>query len=243
MAIQAMSVEALPHPGTAPTTFDHLLPTGRERTLAATVVGIAQQARPVHVANAFLRTALDQDTIDHEVRVTATAVIVGSRMGLTLEQLVPLAIGGLCHDIGKADPSIQPYVKSPTNLRDPSVDEKVKKRFRRALNSHAALGAAMLDRLTWQDSYQQATAVALAGGHHTRKKQDPYGIEPEEEFKEAVEVLAVSDMLDAVATARAYKEADAHDTVQETVSQEFRGDPTILDYAFPDRRPRATAML
>lgn len=241
MATQAMSVEALPQPGTAPTTFDHLLPTGRERTLAATVIGLAHQARAVHVSNALLRTAGDQGTIDHERRVTVAAVIIGSRLGYGFTTLLPMAIGSLTHDIGKADPQIQPIIHSPISLRDPNTDESTKKRFRRAQERHTDLGAAMLSRLMWGNQAHQAMAVELAGGHHYFKP-NPYGIPPEE-FVEETQVVAAADMLDATASPRAYKPAFDHETVVEEVTGEFQGAPHILEACFPEPSARRQAVL
>lgn len=241
MATQATPAEALPNTASAPALFDHLLPTGRERTMAATVIGLAHQARAVHISNAFLRTASDEATIAHEQRVTYAAVIIGSRLGYGYSTLLPLAISGLTHDIGKADPQIQPIIHSPVNLRDPDIDEPTKRRFRRAQERHTDLGAAILSRLTWPNQAHQAMAVEGAGGHHYFKP-NRYGIEPKE-FVEETQVLAAADMLDAIASPRPYKPAFDHETVVEEVTGEFQGEPHILEACFPELRTRRQVVL
>lgn len=251
MATQALSAESLPNTAPAPTIYDHLRPTGYEQTIAATVVGLAQKTRVVHMSNGLLRQVGDQDTITHQNEVALGGAVLGLRLGYSYGALLAIAIGDLVHDTGKGDLQIQrTVVNSPTNMRDPNVDEPTRTRFRRAQERHTELGAEILDRVTsWPADYEQdermvatkSMAVEFAGGHHMYKPA-PYGIPPKR-FVEETQRLAVVDILHAIVSARVYKPAFSPDVVVEEVAGEFRGEPHILEAAFPELSSRRQPVL
>lgn len=89
----------------------------------------------------IMKTDLE-DELQHGIKVSSLAFLLGKRLGLSYEQSVELAIAGLLHDIGKLELSRHLYGRDEETLE---VEEMVRAR------SHARIGYDILMRYDYSD--------------------------------------------------------------------------------------------
>jgi len=159
----------------------------------------------------------DPYTAGHQRRVTQLACAIAHEMGLPREQLEGLRMAGLIHDLGKI--SIPAEVLSkPSQLSDFEWG---------MIQAHPQVGYDILKPLEFPWPLAQ---IVLQ--HHERLDGSGYpaGLSGEEIMLEA-RILAVADVVEAMASHRPYRSALGIDEALEEISQN-RGtlyDPEVID--------------
>jgi putative nucleotidyltransferase with HDIG domain len=156
-------------------------------------------------------------TAGHSERVTAIALKIGNRLGLSEQGLERLHRGGLLHDIGK--------IGVPASILD--KPGKLSDEEYRVIREHTTIGARILEPIK-----VYADIVALVRQHHERLdgKGYPDGLSGEEISLEA-RILAVADVYDALISDRPYRHgmerADAIQLIKQETGRHF--DPNVVD--------------
>lgn len=136
--------------------------------------------------------ARDPYTLGHSVRVGQLSMMIGRELGLEESILARLEIGGYLHDIGKIGIRDAVLLK-PGRLTDEE---------RHAIEEHPRIGLEILDAVELP-----LEVIQFVAGHHERLDGTGY---PKRlrgsEVPMVARVGAVSDMYDAVTTARPYRE-------------------------------------
>lgn len=132
----------------------------------------------------------------HCVDVGVFAIVIGTAMGLSKEDIYILGIGGLLHDYGKT--TISDAILEKCGPLTPDEFELVK--------THPSAGYNILRTETKVDS----RIALMALQHHERPdgKGYPWGIKGEE-IHLLARVVAVADVYDALTTDRVYRPAVA----------------------------------
>jgi putative nucleotidyltransferase with HDIG domain len=137
--------------------------------------------------------AHDRDTARHQVRVAMIACAIARELGWDEEQVQPLWVASLLHDVGKISVS-QKILNKPGQL---SAEEFAQVRL------HAEAGYAMLNDIPLP--WPIAEAVRQ---HHERIDGSGYprGLKGDDILPMA-RVLAIADVLDAMTSIRSYRPA------------------------------------
>ncbi len=171
----------------------------------------------VHVLISAIEMS-DPYTAGHQRRVTRLACAIAEEMGLPPEQIEGLRMAGLIHDIGK--------ITIPAEiLSKPGPLSEIEWGLIRA---HAQVGYDLLNgaiEFPWP-------VAQIVLQHHERMDGSgyPQGLSGEEIMLEA-RILAVSDVVEAMASYRPYRPARGLDKALEEISQ-HRGvlyDPEVVD--------------
>jgi putative nucleotidyltransferase with HDIG domain len=168
---------------------------------------------------AFVKTieAKDPYTHQHSNRVTGIAIVIGSEMGCTTEELDILNFAGPLHDIGKI--GIRDGILQKPDRLTSEEFEKIKE--------HPVIGASIVGQLGLWDREQE-----IIRHHHERFDGMGYpdGLK-EEEIPFLARVLSVADAYDAMASDRAYRKRMEESKILEII-QEQRGrqfDPDVVE--------------
>ncbi len=154
-------------------------------------------------------------TAGHSERVTALALAVGRRLGLSDEHLDHLHRGGLLHDIGK--------IGVPASVLDKPGE--LTPLERQIMRDHVTVGARILAPI---GAYAEAIPVVLH--HHERYDGSgyPHGLAGQE-IPLLARVLAVPDVFDALSSGRPYRSGWPHEKaiafVEEQLGSHF--DPDV----------------
>jgi putative nucleotidyltransferase with HDIG domain len=153
----------------------------------------------------------------HSTRVMDYAMLIGTEIGLSFEDVEQLRFAGLLHDIGKTGVPHDILLK-PSRL---SVDELARVR------AHAEFGASIVDQIEFLKSL---TPIILH--HHERWDGGGYpaGLSGED-IPLLARILAVADSFDAMSTRKAYGKRKALATackeLREAAGTQF--DPRIVE--------------
>ncbi len=130
-------------------------------------------------------------TAGHSERVTAVALAIGERVGLSRSDQSVLRSGGLLHDIGK--------IGVPPGILDKAAP--LTEAERRVIERHPTLGAEILEPIGAFTS-----AIPIVRSHHERMNGTGY---PDGLAGEAIpylaRVLAVADVFEALVSDRPYR--------------------------------------
>lgn len=131
-------------------------------------------------------------TAGHSERVTRRALALGRELGLAREELELLERGGLLHDVGKIGIPAA-ILDKPDNLTDEE---------RRIIESHTVIGARIVEPIS-----RFRRLVPIVRHHHERLdgKGYPDGLSGEE-IDPLARIMAVSDIYDALTSARPYRD-------------------------------------
>jgi hypothetical protein len=161
--------------------------------------------------------AVDQYTGNHSVRVSELAVKIGLVMGLPDEELENIRVGGLLHDIGKIDVSLD-VLRKASEL---DAGEWA------AVKTHARQGGLMLSPVGGLLS----DVVPLVECHHENWDGTGYHGMVGEDIPLGARILAVADAHDAMITDRPYRAgksaAEALNEVERCSGKQF--DPSVVD--------------
>jgi putative nucleotidyltransferase with HDIG domain len=160
----------------------------------------------------------DPYTAGHQRRVTQLACAIAREMGLPEEQIEGLRMAGLIHDIGKISVPAE-VLSKPGQLTELEFG---------MIKTHTQVGHDILKGMI--DFPWPVAQIVLQ--HHERMGGSgyPQGLSGEEIMLEA-RILAVADVVEAIASHRPYRSARGLDKALEEIS-ENRGvlyDPVVVD--------------
>jgi len=147
----------------------------------------------------------DPHTAGHQQRATQLACAIAKEMGLSKERIGGLRLAGLIHDIGKVRVPAE-ILMNPDGLSEPEF---------MMIKAHPRLGYEILRTIDFPWPVAQ---IVLQ--HHERMDGSGYpsGLSGEDIIMEA-RILAVSDVVDAMASHRPYRAALGIDKALEEISQ------------------------
>lgn len=168
-------------------------------------------------AIAYTIETRDPYTAGHQRRVTKLACTIGEEMGLSKNQIEGLRMSGELHDIGKIHVPAE-ILSKPGQISDAEYT---------IIKTHAQVGHDILKTIEFP---WPIAKIVLQ--HHERIDGSgyPYGLKGEEILLEA-KILAVADVLEAMATHRPYRPALTVEESLEEISNN-RGilyDPEVVD--------------
>ncbi len=181
-------------PGTFIAVFEDI--TERRESVEALMLAAERLRRTVDgavEAMGEMIAARDPYTAGHEKRVTELAVAIGEELGMAPSAVHGLRLAGLVHDVGKL--SVPAEILNKPSLLTPIELELVK--------GHAAAAYEILRPIDFE--YPVADIVVQ---HHERLDGSGYpaGLKNDEIMPEA-RILAVADVVEAMASHRPYREA------------------------------------
>jgi PAS domain S-box-containing protein/putative nucleotidyltransferase with HDIG domain len=147
----------------------------------------------------------DPHTAGHQQRATQLACAIAKQMGLSKEQISGLRLAGLIHDIGKVRVPAE-ILMNPDGLSEPEF---------MMIKAHPRLGYEILKTI---DFPWPVAKIVLQ--HHERMDGSGYpsGLSGEDIIMEA-RILAVADVVDAMASHRPYRAALGIKKALEEISQ------------------------
>lgn len=149
--------------------------------------------------------AKDPYTRGHSDRVSAFAVLLGSKLGLSENDLETLRVGGLFHDIGK--------IGIPDNVL--TKDDRLTENEFSQIKEHPTIGAHILGNAkVFQD------IIPIVKHHHER--YDGHGYPSKlagEDIPYLVRIVTVVDTFDAMTSNRSYRRALSLETVKEEIEK------------------------
>ena len=163
----------------------------------------------------------DSDTDAHNYRVTLYAVRIGEAVGLSAAEMRTLLKGSFLHDVGKIGIPDNILLK-PGRLDEPEFN---------VMKTHVNHGIEIVERSSWlRDS------VDVIKFHHEKYSGGGY---PEnisgEQIPVTARIFAITDVFDALTSARPYKKPLSFEESMEILDQ-GRGthfDPVLLDALGP----------
>jgi len=160
--------------------------------------------------------AVDQYTGNHSVRVSEMAVRIGAEMDLPDAELENIRVGGLLHDIGKIDVSLEVLRKASALNEDEWAHIK----------THARAGSQLLSPVGGLLS----DVVPLVESHHENFDGSGYHGLSGEQIPLGARILAVADAYDSMISDRPYRAgktaADALEEVERCSGKQF--DPEVV---------------
>lgn len=193
-----LGVVAVTAPATHPIEADRLDAIRRLAERLALALADVQHVRHLAALSAGTLTAfaraIDANspwTAGHSERVTAYALSIGERSGLTSDDLETLRCGGLLHDIGK--------IGIPPEILNKAAPLTMKER--EVIQRHPALGAEILAPIG-----AFTAAIPIVRWHHERMdgKGYPDGLAGDD-IPFLARVAAVADVFDALVSDRPYR--------------------------------------
>jgi HD-GYP domain-containing protein (c-di-GMP phosphodiesterase class II) len=163
----------------------------------------------------------DAETGIHNYRVTLSAIRIAEALNLPSEEMVPMIIGSLLHDIGKIGIPDHILLK-PAKL---SPDEM------EIMKTHVSHGEEMIDGRTLLKN-----AYPVVSAHHEKWDGSGYprGLKGED-IPLPARIFAVADVFDALCSKRPYKEAFDYQTALEIIEKDSgtHFDPAVIDAFVP----------
>jgi HD-GYP domain-containing protein (c-di-GMP phosphodiesterase class II) len=185
-------------------------------------------ARKLREANRDLLFALarlieifDPYTSGHSERVAIMARLIGKEMGLKNGEVDSLYTAAFVHDIGKADGAYVELIKSPEDLTD--IQKK-------QMKQHPTQGALFLARMS---SFSD-DLIRMVHFHHERWDGEGYpsGLAGDE-IPMGARIISVCDGIDAMASARPYREARSTEYIRAELAKcaGSQWDPAVVEVA------------
>ncbi|MFW6382377.1 MAG: HD-GYP domain-containing protein [Bacillota bacterium] len=135
----------------------------------------------------------DNYTFAHSINVTVLSVLLGNKIGLNRLQLEKLALGSICHDLGKSGIP-EEILKKPGKLTEKEYN---------IIQEHPRIGFERLREL----SEITPTSLAIVLGHHEKIDGSGYprGIKADD-IHLFPRITAIVDVYDALSSDRIYRE-------------------------------------
>jgi len=151
----------------------------------------------------------DNYTFEHSVEVTVAGVMLGKRLCLPVQELHQLALGCLCHDIGKT--AVPPHILNKAGRLTPEEFELVKKHPTagyEAVQQFMGASDIIARHVVWQHHERQDGTGYPRG----LRGDNRFGAAMESRFGKnmilpAAEIAAVADVYSALASDRPYRRA------------------------------------
>ncbi len=159
----------------------------------------------------------DPYTSGHQQRVTRLACAIAKEMGLNEEMIKEIRVAGSLHDIGKM------YIPSEI-LTKPGKLSKIEFDM---IKTHPKAGYDILKTIEFP---WPIAPIVLQHHERTDGSGYPSGLSAKDIFLEA-RILAVADVVEAMASHRPYRPAQGLDKALEEISQKRGGlyDPEVVD--------------
>ncbi|PKO11836.1 MAG: hypothetical protein CVU39_27295 [Chloroflexi bacterium HGW-Chloroflexi-10] len=167
---------------------------------------------------------------EHSCRVCQISLELGMMHSLDYDLCVQLGLAALMHDIGKTHISLDILDKAS------SLDDEET----RAVRKHVRQALLTLD----QPQYELVRAILAAHHEYSRSPYPRSGFERRQnhrfdqerrhiraDIQVAAEILALSDMLDALVQPRSYKPALPLNEVEHILRSKFTGNPVFIEQA------------
>ncbi|MFN2362916.1 MAG: HD-GYP domain-containing protein [Halarsenatibacteraceae bacterium] len=135
----------------------------------------------------------DNYTFAHSVNVTVLSVLLGNKIGLNRLQLEKLALGSICHDLGKSGIP-EEILKKPDKLTEEEYN---------IIQEHPRIGFERLREL----NEITPTSLAIVLGHHEKLDGSGYprGIKADD-IHLFPRITAIADVYDALSSDRIYRD-------------------------------------
>ena len=135
----------------------------------------------------------DNYTFAHSINVTVLSVLLGNKIGLNRLQLEKLALGSICHDLGKSGIP-EEILKKPDKLTEEEYN---------IIQEHPRIGFERLREL----SEITPTSLAIVLGHHEKLDGSGYprGIKADD-IHLFPRITAIADVYDALSSDRIYRD-------------------------------------
>jgi PAS domain S-box-containing protein/putative nucleotidyltransferase with HDIG domain len=194
--------------------------TDRKKTQAALERSVEKMKKAVKATVRALTAALemrDPYTAGHQRRVTDLACAIAAELGFTEEQIEGMRLIGYLHDIGK--------IAVPTEIL--TKPGKISEQELQIIRTHAEASYDILNGIEFPCNVAEAVVQ-----HHERLNGSGYpkGLSGSEILIQA-RILAVADVMEAMASHRPYRPALGIEAALEEISQN-RGilyDPLVVD--------------
>jgi putative two-component system response regulator len=161
----------------------------------------------------------DEDTAAHLRRISGYSVVLGRRLGMSMEDVGLLEQASPMHDIGKIGVPDSILLK-PGRLTTKEFE---------VVKGHSEMGAKILSN---PSSSLLQMAQTVARWHHERWDGSgyPYGLQGDD-IPLVARIVALADVFDALACKRCYKDAisleDAFKIIRNQSGKHF--DPTVVE--------------
>lgn len=134
----------------------------------------------------------DNYTFAHSINVTVLSVLLGNKAGLNRLQLEKLALGSICHDLGKSGIP-EEILKKPGKLTEEEYN---------IIQEHPRIGFDRLRNL----SEITPTSLAIVLGHHEKIDGSGYprGVK-DDDIHLFPRITAIADVYDALSSDRIYR--------------------------------------
>jgi len=176
-----------------------------ERKVGASIEKLRKAMGGIIQAMSLTVETRDPYTSGHQRRVADLARAIAQEMGLTEDQVDGIRMSGAIHDIGKISVPSE-ILSKPTKLSDLEFS---------LIKNHPSVGYDILRDIDFQWPIAQITLQ-----HHERINGSGYpkGISGKEILLEA-KILAVADVVEAIASHRPYRPAHTIDVALDEISQ------------------------
>lgn len=149
---------------------------------------------PDVISDAYYISYYHGYTLQHSIKVSIYAYLIGRQLGLGVDNLVSLLIGGIYHDVGKVNIN-KAILDKPAKLTEAEFSE-IKKH---PLYSASALKTA---------NYIPDVITSIASQHHEKLDGSgyPFGLQ-HNQIQPLTKIITVADIFDACTSARVYHAA------------------------------------
>ena len=160
----------------------------------------------------------DNYTFAHSINVTVLSVLLGNKIGLNRLQLEKLALGSICHDLGKSGIP-EEILKKPGRLTEEEYN---------IIQEHPRIGFERLRSLR----EITPTSLAIVLGHHEKIDGSGYsrGVK-NDDIHLFPRITAIADVYDALSSDRIYRERWPIDKTLSLIYSEksIHFDPELVD--------------
>ncbi|MBT5876588.1 MAG: HD domain-containing protein [Candidatus Latescibacteria bacterium] len=169
------------------------------------------------------------DSYDHSLRVALMSIDLGYENRLTESEVRTVGYAGLLHDLGKT------AVDSDVLSKPAALNAKE----RMEVQEHPRMGYLQLE-----EGLFRKIKMVVAGHHEFQTQPFPRSSserrtlsrvdvadrrEPDASIARLTEIVAISDMLDALASRRSYKAGFSREETESILRRQFTGDPVLID--------------
>lgn len=149
---------------------------------------------PDVISDAYYISYYHGYTLQHSIKVSIYAYLIGRQLGLDLGNLISLLIGGIYHDVGKTSID-KAILDKPTKLTEAEFTE---------IKKHPIYSATALKTAT----YIPSVITNIASQHHEKLDGSgyPFGLQYNQ-IQPLTKIITVADIFDACTSSRVYHAA------------------------------------
>lgn len=149
---------------------------------------------PDVISDAYYISYYHGYTLQHSIKVSIYAYLIGRQLGLDLENLISLLMGGIYHDVGKTSID-KAILDKPAKLTEAEFTE---------IKKHPIYSATALKTAT----YIPSVITNIASQHHEKLDGSgyPFGLQYNQ-IQPLTKIITVADIFDACTSSRVYHAA------------------------------------